>query len=214
MLSKNRYFAFRGLIRCGECGCTITAEEQKGHNYYHCTKRRGECSQQGYVREEKLALMISEAIKRVHLDDRMYNPMLQELEREKELLRAGKIHDERVREVRLQEIDKQMSRLLDLYVEGAVSADEYKEKKASLINRKTHHLENSSGTNGKWLEPMRDFLSLAHQASYIASAGNYEEKRDFLKRIGSNFKLTDATVFASYTYPFKILAEGRNLNLG
>ena len=135
-LNKNRYFAFRGLIRCAECGCVVTAEQQKGHNYYHCTKKKGECTQQGYIREEKLALMISEAIKKVSLDDKSYNIMINELEREKQLLKAGAIHDKITMEAKLREIDEQLSRLLDLFMDGAISADEYKEKKASLINKK------------------------------------------------------------------------------
>jgi len=38
-------FAFRGFIRCGECGRMITAEIQKGYTYYRCTKRLTNCSQ-------------------------------------------------------------------------------------------------------------------------------------------------------------------------
>ena len=47
-------YAFRGLLKCGECGCAITSEIQKGHIYYRCTKKRGKCSQR-YIREELLA---------------------------------------------------------------------------------------------------------------------------------------------------------------
>jgi site-specific DNA recombinase len=236
-LYKNHYFAFRGLIRCGECGCVITPERQKGHAYYHCTKRKGECSQKGFVREEKLALMISEAIKKASLDDKSYNSMMNELEHEKRLLKAEAVHDTITVEAKIREIDEQLSRLLDLFVEGAISADEYKEKKASLINKKialgdkaqaifspdglvmdkkTHHIENPvSGTSdGKWLEPMRDFLTLAHQASYVASAGTPEELADFFKKICSNRKVANATLYVSYSSGFKILAETEKEQLG
>src|SRR3989344_5147016 len=53
---QKREIVYRGPIRCGECGCMITAEEktkyQKNGNvnhytYYHCTKRRDpNCAQQ------------------------------------------------------------------------------------------------------------------------------------------------------------------------
>ena len=232
-LYKNHYFAFRGLLRCGECGCVVTAERQKGHAYYHCTKRKGECLQKGFVREEKLALMISEAIKKVSLDDKSYNTMMNELEHEKQLLKAEAIHDKITAEAKIREIDEQLSRLLDLFVEGAISADEYKEKKASLINKKialgnksqaifspsdkkTHHIENPvSGTSdGKWLEPMRDFLTLAHQASYVASAGTPEELADLFKKICSNRKIANTTLYVSYSSAFKILAETEKEQLG
>ena len=36
-------FLYRGFFRCGECGCFITTETQKGHNYLRCTKRKNPC---------------------------------------------------------------------------------------------------------------------------------------------------------------------------
>jgi len=40
---KNHYFPFASLMKCGFCGCVITAEIQKGHNYYRCTKKKVPC---------------------------------------------------------------------------------------------------------------------------------------------------------------------------
>ena len=55
-------YLYRGLFRCGECGCFITTETQKGHNYLRCTKRvKKDCSQP-YVREEKIAEQITEVL--------------------------------------------------------------------------------------------------------------------------------------------------------
>jgi hypothetical protein len=51
----------RGLFRCGECGCFITTETQKGHDYLHCTKRVLACSQK-YVREEAIAAQVGRGI--------------------------------------------------------------------------------------------------------------------------------------------------------
>jgi DNA invertase Pin-like site-specific DNA recombinase len=36
---KNEPKAFCGLLSCAECGMMITAEVQKGHTYYRCTKK-------------------------------------------------------------------------------------------------------------------------------------------------------------------------------
>src|SRR3989338_7638056 len=41
-----------GLLRCNECGRMITAEIQKGHTYYRCTKKNIVCNQP-YVRGEE-----------------------------------------------------------------------------------------------------------------------------------------------------------------
>ncbi len=37
--AKNHHFAFTGMIRCGECGCMITAEEKKQAYCYQCRQK-------------------------------------------------------------------------------------------------------------------------------------------------------------------------------
>jgi hypothetical protein len=46
----------------------ITAEIQKGHVYYRCTKKRGNCSQP-YVREEKLDQQLSSMLQKFSLPE-------------------------------------------------------------------------------------------------------------------------------------------------
>lgn len=62
-------FAFAGMLTCGECGCTITAELKKGrYIYYHCTGGKGECEQKSkYIPQDKLEEMFDEAAKRVSI---------------------------------------------------------------------------------------------------------------------------------------------------
>ena len=68
--------------------------------------------------------------------------------------------------------------------------------------------------DGKWLEQMKSFLTLAHQSSYIAAEANFEAQRDFLRRAVSNLKLLDGNLIISYTSEFKTLAETANEDLG
>jgi len=213
IINKNHYFVFRGFLKCGECGCQITAETHKGHNYYHCTKRRASCSQSGYIREENLARQVKEAIRKVSIDDGLFSQLMQEVNREKTLIEADKLYSGRVTENKTQEIDEQLKKLLDLTVNGIISDEEYKEKKAQLINKK-FELSNGGGSNGKWLEHLKNVISLAHQATYIATEANYEAQRDCLKIFCSNLKLAGATLLFSYRYPYKFFAERPNNNMG
>ena len=41
MHMTGKSFIFRGLIKCADCGCTITPEKTKGHIYYSCTNYKG-----------------------------------------------------------------------------------------------------------------------------------------------------------------------------
>src|SRR3989338_3440742 len=77
-----RCFVLRGLMKCGECGRMITAETQKGHTYYRCTKRFTNCAQK-YVREEVLATQIKSVLQKVSLCDDWTAKILGELEKDK-----------------------------------------------------------------------------------------------------------------------------------
>ena len=94
-----------------------------------------------------------------------------------------------------------------------ISDEEYKEKKTQLINQR-FELQNGGDSNGKWLEHLKNFATLAHQATYVAAEANYEAQRDCLKIFGSNFKLANTTLLFSYRYPYKFFAERANNNMG
>ncbi|TSC76392.1 MAG: recombinase [Parcubacteria group bacterium Gr01-1014_29] len=60
---KNSPQAYCGLLSCDSCDSSITAEKQKGHIYYRCTRKKGVCTEP-YVREESLDFQLSELLAR------------------------------------------------------------------------------------------------------------------------------------------------------
>ena len=64
---RKHHFAFLGLLKCASCGCSITGERQKGHNYYRCTKKKGLCQEKHYLREEALTEQIKSFLQKVSL---------------------------------------------------------------------------------------------------------------------------------------------------
>ena len=79
---RKHEYPFIGLMKCASCGCAITAERQKGHVYYRCTKKRGPCDEK-YLREENLVGQFREVIQKVALPDDGAKIMLEELNKEK-----------------------------------------------------------------------------------------------------------------------------------
>jgi len=51
------------------------------------------------------------------------------------------------------------------------------------------------------------FINSVKQAEKYAQQENPEQGRDFLKKIGSNFRLSGQKLFLDFKNPFKILAE-------
>lgn len=79
--------AFLGLMRCSTCGGAITAEIQRGHIYYRCTKKSNAAialmCKQPYIREEDLDKEISSLLKPYSLRADWADDMLTRVNEEK-----------------------------------------------------------------------------------------------------------------------------------
>jgi site-specific DNA recombinase len=202
-------YAFRGLLACAECGCAITSETQKGHNYYRCTKKRGACSQP-YIREELLAEQISGEIQKVSLSPSWADKMIAELNKEKEQEAQDGITFAQNLKSQIKGLEDKLDTLLDAHLDGTITKEEYTAKKQKILNDKVEISEKLSDFERKgnhWLEPAKNFILAAKQAEIIALQENLFEKKDFLKKIGSNRILRERDVFVIAEMPWKILAN-------
>ena len=202
-------FAFTGLMRCGECEASITAEVQKGHTYYRCTKKIVKCSQK-FLREEALLSQINKAILKVFIDNETKDKMINRLE---ELAGAeSKASSSLSRQARdeLKGYDSKIERVIDLYIAKEISQEEYQRKKAKLLNEKKELQERIGETekiSGGWLEPAKDFVTTCNSAGSVAWQENPTAKRDFLKILGSNFFIKDSRFLFSIRKPFDLVAK-------
>ncbi len=203
---KLKPYVYRGFFRCGECGCFITTETQKGHNYLRCTKRKNPCSQR-YAREDAITSQIKKEIKKVSLSSAWVNASIEYFEKEKmeiaqaESSFAGNARDELV------QVETKLDRLLDLQLEGSLSQTEYATKKHKLILAKKDFQEKIQSFERKSnnrFELAIAFLIEANQAEKYAQQENPVAGRDFLKKIGSNFRIADRTLACDFKNAFKI----------
>src|SRR3989338_4431499 len=109
-------FPLRGLLICGECKCSITAETQKGHNYYRCTKKREVCSQK-YVREELLTEQVKSFLQKVSLSSQDTEKVLRELNKDEQKARENsKIFVVNLKG-ELAEVEVKLDKLLSAYLD-------------------------------------------------------------------------------------------------
>jgi hypothetical protein len=212
---KLKPYVYRGFFRCGECGCFITTETQKGHNYLRCTKRKNPCEQK-YVREEIITSQIQEEIKKVSLSSAWVDACVEELERERTQKKQAessfvlKLRNESV------EIEQKLDTLLDLQLDGALSQGEYVAKKQKLLNQKIDISEKITASTQKSdnrFEPLISFLKATNQAEKIAVQENPEGIRDFLKKIGSNPLLRDRTLSLALKKPWRVAQKWHSVSL-
>jgi len=186
-------YVYRGLLHCGECGCVVTMETHKGHNYLRCTKRvKRDCSQP-YLREERLTEQIANALKDVSLPDHAADAMQIALANQRE--QAAKSIDAARAKFRREvaSLDEKINRLTVAYLEaGAFSAAEFRACKDKLLNEKcsiTDKLTALDKRNEQRFEPLTRFINRSKQAKYIALTLDSHKLRTELEHVGSNLRL-------------------------
>jgi len=191
---RKHLFAFSGLMRCGNCGCMITCEKQKGHHYYHCTKKKGPCDQK-YAREELIIEQMKDIVQQVSMPDDWTNNMLNKLDDEKAQAQSEtKVLVQNLGDQKA-DLEHKLNRLLDLYIEGkSISQEEYQAKKQEYLNQRAdieQKIRDFELTGNNWLEPMRQLILSSCQAKILISENDPDKISTFLKNIGSNFILKD-----------------------
>ena len=194
--AKNEPKAFCGLLFCGECNMMITAEVQKGHTYYRCTKKSKiiKCTQP-YIREEKLDKQLSALIQKVSLPQDWADELLNMAEKDgKEAAQSCAVFVQEA-QTKTKSINKQIQRLTDVYLEQDIEREEYWKRKAKLIGKKKTLEERIIALEQKqnnWLEPFREWINKAQNAPKIARNEALFEKKALAKEIfGSNLLLVN-----------------------
>ncbi len=199
-------FLYRGFFRCGECGCFITTETQKGHNYLRCTKRKNPCLQK-YTREEIITSEIQKEIKKVSLPDDWAKWMIAEnaKDRQSEIQSSTLFADNTKADISL--LDSKIEKLMNAYLESALSLEEYRDAKSVLVGSKQLLKEKLSAFEQKAnnrFELTEKFLK------YNVELANEEvngEKIRLLQKVGSNFQIKDRTVLFEPRGAWKTLLD-------
>lgn len=207
-------FPFTGLIRCGECGRMITADTHKKKSglvftYYHCTKRRTECSQK-YVRAGELEAQIKTFLDRLRVDERYGAWLESQLEEGSEEANAERTKAVNALERRIVSVRRQMQVLADLRTKEEIDPEDYRTRYNALVAERTlleQKLTQLGNDGHGWFEPARRAVSLLKQAKNCLGSGTSDEKRAILYAVGSNPQLKDGKLLISAKKPFQLLLE-------
>lgn len=94
----------------------------------------------------------------------------------------------------IQVIGGKHDRLMEAYLDQSISLEEYKPTKNRLVEEKQllkEKLTTLEKNNGNWFEPARRFVKALQEAKLGAEQGTEIEKRDLLKKIGSNLTISN-----------------------
>ena len=211
-------FGYTGLIRCGECGAMVTAEEKwkrsQGGNvhryvYYHCTKRKvGVKCGQKCVEVKALEAQLEAALARLEIPQEFVDWALK-------YVRETHEQDAKEREQAAQGVEaayhkaqRQLDSLLDLRLRELIDDTQFGAKREELLRERSrlNELRGDGEHNGdRWFELVENTLRFAQVARARFAQGTPDEKRIILETVGSNLSLKDKALRFEPGAPFSYL---------
>ncbi len=202
-------FYLRGLMRCGECGCMITATIAKGHHYYYCTRFKP-CTQKKYMREEALDEKVLEMLEAVRMDEDVLAWVKQGLKESHE--DEKEYHEKTVSnlEKRHALLKGRIDKLYDDKVDEKIDEEFFQHKFNQYTQERFEVLEQMkkhAHADTSYFELGVSILELAHRVHSIYKVRKPHEKREILNILVSNLILKDETLVPHWRMPFDLIAQ-------
>lgn len=213
--AKNKFFTFRGFMTCAKCGCLLTADNKKGHDYYYCTNGKRKCDEhKKYLRSEKIESMVAKIFSKLHFDEELIEIAF-EAYKEKNKIDAD------YKNFNLENLNKQLNlikikkdKLLDAFLDGAIAKDVLEAKNVVLDNEQVSlkaqikNLEARTSLSENTFEPVKKVFLNANLAEKTFLASNILEKRKILENLLSNLGIANNEI-ANFKLkmPYQILIE-------
>jgi hypothetical protein len=202
---KTRGFAFTGLIRCGGCGLSVTAEERTNrfgsrYTYYHCTKRRMDhWCEEPYVQVAELERQIVEFLREITIPDEFHDWLVAKRDKNADAAKRLSLEQARI------STEKELDNLTKLRIRDLLNDEEYLKQRQELERKQVKIAQNLKAANqpGDRFEPARALVSFSNRAASWFEAGDLRTKRLILFIVGSNPLLKDKKLNIDARKPFR-----------
>ena len=216
--TKSKYntlpFILKGVLSCGECGRTITAERKikpsgKEYVYYHCTKFNIKCTQKA-VNEKALEKQVEKSLEGLKVPVETQEYITVGLKQSFNLKRDIEDKTKENLEIRKKKLEQRLAVLYEDRLDKIITPefyqgkfDEYSKEITDLdtkISRYTLADLDYYSLGAKILELSNNLLFLYKNAEP-------DEKHDLLNFLLSNSTLKDGKLLISYKKPFDLIYQ-------
>lgn len=210
-------FAFTGIIRCGNCGAGVTAEEHikpsgRRYVYYRCSHNRtlAERCREPAISESTLVEQLARQLSHLAIPERILAWLKERSVRD---LGADRARRQSVR-VTLDDAVRSMRReeetLLSLRLRDLVTDEVFTRKRQELGQRRDALEQQLAGSDRPFEEVNETLLKTFDFSARLREtflAGTRVQRRMILEAVGLNYTLRARKVAFSLAKPFTFLAE-------
>lgn len=208
--SKYRNFAYTNMIKCGVCGCYLTADIKKGkYVYYFCTQNKGKHAKK-YIKQEVLEEQFANVFMDINLSNEQISAIikgLKEVHKQKNSYEGLSLESIQTRISKLQQLmdkcyeDKLDGNITDEYWQTKNKA--WQEEKDLLIIK----LDALNKANKNYLINATTILELCKDAYSKFLSQTPQGRRTLLNLVCSNFSFDNEKVGVELISPFKEILE-------
>ncbi|MFA6096853.1 MAG: recombinase family protein [Candidatus Paceibacterota bacterium] len=221
---KTHEFSFTGIIRCGHCGCLITAEEKRkfikctqkyaNYTYYRCTRRKRELNcQEPAITMKNLEEQIIKEIDKytIPLGFKDWALEVLKVDNGKEIERRNQSY-EMLNNTYLS-LQKQLDNLTNLRLRDLIDDDDFIKRKEELQNEVTkarERLNQNQDRGQNWIELIeRAFNFAVYAREKFITTKDLQIKREILSALGQVYTLKSGELSIE---PSRWLISISNLN--
>lgn len=199
-------YAFSGLIKCGECGCSIVGKTNtkfvKRDNkmavyvHYYCTRKSETrpCTQKKYTRVERLHEQIDAELAKYTILPEFRDIALAVLRRNNKIEAKDRTNTYKMQQHSRTRLQEQLDKLVDMRMRDLLDDDEYAQQRSRIKSemlRADDSMRNTEQRAEDWLELTEKAFDFATYARARFARGTLMDKRDILRTLGQNLTLTD-----------------------
>ena len=209
-------FIFRGMIKCADCGCTITPETTKGHIYYSCTNYHRFHKKRIYVREQELLKPIYGILKNIQLSDDKIREITEDLRKSNEA--KNHFHEQSLRALRKEydQIGNRISKMFDLRLDdSSITEEMFNKKLKEYKERQTEineEIQRHTNADENYYIIANTILNLAKKAYEIFQSSEVPEKRQLLNFLLQNCKLQGRKLSFELKTPFNTVLKANRFS--
>lgn len=208
-------YVYRGLIKCGICGCAITPELHKGHVYYHCTGYKGKHKSR-WIREEELTTNFKKLYKSLQLPREVAEDLSNKL---KEANQDKTKYNETLLTEYTSQMHKYQTRISNMYedkLDGSITESDYTEKKnryTDNIKELQRKIEQLNKADEEYYLLADTILSLSQRAGELFESSELEQKREIINLTLQNLVLNGEKLSYDLIKPFDTILKSNDSHI-
>ena len=202
-------FAFRGIIKCATCGCTITPERKirpnKTYVTLKCSHLRGNCKQGNVSERVVMEQLDRELFSKLSVPTKILNMLKASVQKELDDTSTLNKNIKSRLEAELKNLENKEDNFTVLYGDSKIREDLYNRQINAIAEEKERikeDLKKYKDVGNDVKSTMEDVLDIIGNIPYIMKKASPTKQNELLKLLITDCKLKDSTLIYTVRPPF------------